>query len=176
CTSRCGRAAARRSTRSPGCAATASTRRRNAPRRAAARGRYSFSTGAYRSSSRLGLVSPKSIVASALAPEPFTATTVPRPNWSCVTRSPTASDTTGLSVVRRVAKPEAPEADERERDDDSEAATPEAGPEDTGALGPVRFHSTWAAGISSRNREGGLYDGWPHALRRVDRVRYSRSR
>ncbi len=103
---------------------------------------------------------------------PFTPTTVPRPNWSCVTRSPTASATTGFSEVRRVAKPEAPDADERERDEDSEAAMPEAGPVDGGAaMAPVRFHSTCAAGISSRKREGGLYDGCPQALRSDERVR-----
>jgi hypothetical protein len=117
------------------------------------------------------LASPKSIVASALAPVPFTATTVPSPNWSCVTRSPTASATTGFSAVRRVANPDAPDADERERDDDSEAAIPAAGPEDTGAAAPVRFQSTWVAGISSRKREGGLYDGCPQALRIAERVR-----
>ncbi|CAM5231422.1 hypothetical protein SALBM217S_04800 [Streptomyces griseoloalbus] len=70
-----------------------------------------------------------------------------------------------------MAKPDAPDADDREQDDDSDAATPDAGPEATGPLAPVRFHSTCAAGISSRNREGGLYDGWPHALRIADRVR-----
>jgi hypothetical protein len=62
-----------------------------------------------------------------------------------------------------VANPEAPDADERERDDDSEAATAETGPEDAGAVAPVRFHSTWVGGISSRKREGGLYEGWPQA-------------
>src|SRR5690606_9916057 len=167
CTSRSVPAAAPRSTRSPGCAATASTRpdapahtargTGRGPRRTArgpGRPRYSFSTGAYRSSSRFGLVSPKSMVASAFAPVPLTPTTVPSPNWSCVTRSPTASDTTGFSAVRRVANPEAPDADERDRDDDSEAAIPDAGPEDTGALAPVRFQSRYVAGISSRKRIG----------------------
>jgi hypothetical protein len=70
-----------------------------------------------------------------------------------------------------VANPEAPDAEERERVDDSDAATPAAGPEDTDAEPPVRFQSTCTGGISSRKREGGLYDGCPHALRIADRVR-----
>jgi hypothetical protein len=75
-----------------------------------------------------------------------------------------------------VAKPDAPEAAEREREEDSEAATPDAGPEAAGPRAPVRFHSRCVSGISSRKRDGGLYEGCPHALRIDDRVRYSRSR
>ena len=62
------------------------------------------------------------------------------------------------------------------RNEDSEAATADTGPEDTGEVAPVRFQSTCWAGISSRNRDGGLYDGCPQALRMEARVRYSRSR
>ena len=48
----------------------------------------SFSTGAYRSSSRLTPSEPKSIEATDLSATPSTATTVPMPNESCTTRSP----------------------------------------------------------------------------------------
>lgn len=92
---------------------------------------------------------------------------MPSPNWSCVTRSPTTSVIVGLSEVRRVAKPEGPE---RERDEDSDDVIPDVGPAGA-AIGPVRFHCRCWSGISSRNRDGGLYEGCPHALRIAARVR-----
>ena len=63
--------------------------------RPAAAAGYSFSTGAYLSNNRLTPAEPKSIVASALSPPPDVETTVPSPNFWCVTRSPADSDSTG---------------------------------------------------------------------------------
>src|SRR3954467_6377375 len=59
----------------------------------------SFSTGAYRSSSRLTPWEPKSMDATALSPTPSSATTLPIPNESCTTRSPGASDGTARLVA-----------------------------------------------------------------------------
>ncbi len=73
----------------------------------------------------------------------------------------------GLSEVRRVAKPEGPE---RARDAESDEVMPDVGPAGA-AIGPLRFHSRCWSGISSRNRDGGLYEGWPQALRIAARVR-----
>ena len=47
---------------------------------------------------------------------------------------------------------------------------PDIGPAGA-AIGPVRFHSRCWAGISSRKRDAGLYEGWPQALRIEERVR-----
>ncbi len=45
-------------------------------------------------------------------------------------------------------------------------------PREAGAAdAPLRFQSTSVSGISSRNREAGLYEGCPQALRSTDLVR-----
>ncbi|GAA3363522.1 hypothetical protein GCM10017744_058590 [Streptomyces antimycoticus] len=70
-----------------------------------------------------------------------------------------------------------PAAPVRERDDDRPDDSPDGGVEATlpmdaeGVAGPVRRHRTYWSGISSRKRDGGLYAGWPQALRMVERVR-----
>src|SRR3954454_16844947 len=111
---------------------------------------------------------PKSIVAVARGPTPSVATTVPRPYLSCVTRSPTESDSAGMSF-----QPFAGPNGDDDGEDDRRCH------ELVGALGAdrsgcTRRQSTRSAGISSRNRDGGLVMGWPHAERTIALDRYRR--
>ena len=102
-------------------------------------------------------------MASALSPIPDVETTVPSPNLLCVTRSPASSDTTGPPPTMRSPSLTAALLD------DGAAPKP---PELIGrATGSSRFHSIKASGISSRNRDAGLYAGVPHADRLTARVR-----
>ena len=106
------------------------------------------------------------MVASARSPSPETETTVPSPNVSWVTRSPGVSETTArapgaLAPIRAAAAT-------------SEGAAPNPpllGATDvvTGESGPPRRQSMSSAGISSRKREAGKYDGEPHWLRTTAR-------
>ncbi len=76
-------------------------------------------------------------------------------------------------MARRVAKPLGPAfvRDEDSPEPKPPPPDPESAPiEAEGVAGPVRRQSTYVSGISSRKRDGGLYDGWPQALRIVERV------
>ena len=114
----------------------------------------SLASGAYRSSRRLVPTSPpKSTSASAWSALPRTSTTRPMPNESWVTRSPGDSDGIGRSPgpatrPRRIIASAAISDGER-------------------SVAPV--HSTSSAGMSSRNRDAGLYDGEPQADRTIAR-------
>src|SRR5690606_27458373 len=118
-------------------------------------GRQSFSSGAYASRSVFSPPDPKSILTLVFSATPSTDTTVPRPNASCVTRSPGASDGTarppffGAAAGAGVLRVAALHAD---------------------LSGSVR-HSTSLAGTSLTKREAGLNDGAPHELRTAARVR-----
>jgi hypothetical protein len=96
---------------------------------------------------------PKSMVASALSPAPEVATTVPRPNFWCVTRSPAANDTTG--PVPTIRSPRRSAALLLLGDDPN---PPDSGLRPTGSS---RRQSMTSEGISSRKREGGLNAGAP---------------
>lgn len=87
-----------------------------------------------------------------------------------------ASATTSRSLARRVANPldaalpprAEPKPDEPKPDEMPEPVRePEPAPSEDadGVAGPVRRHVRCCSGISSRNRDGGLYAGWPQALR-----------
>jgi hypothetical protein len=116
----------------------------------------SFASGAYRSSSRLVPTSPpKSTSTSDWSATPRTATTRPRPKESWLTRSP------GLSA--RIGRSPGPAT--RPRRMALSAATCDA----EVSVAPV--HSTSSDGMSSRNREAGLYDGDPQADRTTARER-----
>src|SRR4051812_10412933 len=103
--------------------------------------------------------------ASALSAAPVVATTVPRPNVSCETRSPGESETTGFGVPLLPGF-QAPEAEPREAGGPCRVVTA-----DEPKPGSSRFQSTSSSGTSSRNRDGGLKVGAPHAARESDRVR-----
>src|SRR4249919_899638 len=100
------------------------------------------------------------MVASARSATPAVETTVPSPKVSWLTRSPASSETTarlpGDTVPGRAAR--------------TAPAGVEAGDDS------ARCHSTSDSGTSSRKRDGGLYDGDPHAERRTARERYRRLR
>lgn len=98
---------------------------------------------------------PKSIVASAFSAAPAVDTTVPRPKVSWLTRSPgSRSMTTRLPGERVVGR---------------SARAAEAGGCET--VDATRSHSTSSSGTSAKNRDGGLYDGAPHAERITARDR-----
>ena len=86
---------------------------------------------------------------------------MPRPNLSCVTRSPGAS--AGTARLPTVVTP------------GRVAIRSEAGAEAAAAARASRRHSISDAGISDKNRDGVWKDGRPHQLRAAARVRYSRS-
>src|SRR5690606_37472733 len=120
-------------------------------------GRQSFSSGAYASRSVFSPPDPKSILTLVFSATPSTDTTVPRPNASCVTRSPGASDGTARPPLFLGA------------------AAADAGSRRVVAAvqadfsGSVR-HSISLAGTSLTNREAGLNEGAPHELRTAARV------
>lgn len=116
----------------------------------------SFASGAYRSSSRFVPTSPpKSTSTSDWSAAPRTATTRPSPKESWLTRSP------GLSA--RIGRRPGPAT--RPRRMALSAASCDADV----SVAPV--HSTSSPGMSSRNREAGLYDGDPQADRTTARER-----
>jgi len=102
------------------------------------------------------------MVASDLSPSPAIATTVPSPNVSCDTRSPTANCIAVLffPVARGGAEVT---LGFRVSDGESDEVDP-----------PWFLHSITPSGISSKNREAGLYVGDPHEDLYSAREIYSR--
>lgn len=83
---------------------------------------------------------------------------MPRPNLSCVTRSPDRSAGTARLPTDFTPGREAMRSDD--------------GASDADAALESRFHAIRCAGISDRNREGVWKAGRPHQLRPTARVRY----
>ena len=93
------------------------------------------------------------MVASDLSPSPASATTVPNPNVSCDTRCPTS---------RTIAVDFLPVARGGGPDGSRDFFTAD---DEVNVLRPSFFHSINSEGISSKNREAGLYLGVPKVNR-----------
>src|SRR3954454_17268897 len=123
---------------------------------------------------------PKSIVAVARGPTPSHEITVPRPYLSWLTRSPTSSFSATVSfqpLPNDGVPDEDGEEDRRPPQVVAARGVPrEPEPKEPKPLldGSSRRQSTRSGGNSSRNREAGFIDGWPHAERVIARETYRR--